>query len=59
MYLYIVIVVVPVEMWKTDLNVDINRLVFHRGCGKRCGKLKCPVENFTFAALKKFSTGII
>jgi hypothetical protein len=59
MYLYIVIVVVPVEMWKTDLNDDTNRLVFHRGCGKRCGKHNSAVENFNFLAHKKFSTGII
>jgi hypothetical protein len=35
---------VPVEMWKTDLNVVVNEIVFHSGCGKCCGNLYLRVE---------------
>jgi len=31
MYIYIVVVVGPVEMWKSHFIVDTKEIVFHRG----------------------------
>lgn len=46
-------------MWKSHFIVDTKGIVFHRGCGKGCGKLCSSVENFYFPQAKGFSTGSI
>jgi hypothetical protein len=32
-------------MWKSHFIVDSKGIVFHRGCGNRCGKKWLTVEN--------------
>jgi hypothetical protein len=44
LYLYIVVVVGAVEMWKSHFTVESKGIVFHRGCGNRCGNLSRSVE---------------
>jgi hypothetical protein len=39
LFIYLVVVVGPVEMWKTDFTVAGKRFVFHTPCGNRCGKI--------------------
>ncbi len=46
-------------MWKSRFIVVTKGIVFHRGCGNRCGKSRPPVENKKFSTGFKFSTGII
>ena len=31
-------------MWKSHFTVESKGIVFHRGCGNRCGNLSRPVE---------------
>jgi hypothetical protein len=57
MYIYIVVVVGPVEMWKSHFIVDTKGIVFHRGCGNRCGKPSVPVEKFSVLKVFHISTG--
>jgi hypothetical protein len=59
MYIYIVVVVGPVEMWKSHFIVDSKGIVFHRGCGNRCGKPSAPVEKFSILKVFHISTGTI
>jgi hypothetical protein len=44
-------------MWKSDLNVVVNRIVFHNGCGKCCGKLYLCVEKELEEKVFHISTG--
>jgi hypothetical protein len=44
-------------MWKSDLNDVSNRIVFHNGCGKRCGKLYLCVEKEHEEKVFHISTG--
>jgi hypothetical protein len=48
---------VPVEMWKSDLSVAVNRIVFHNGCGNYCGKLSLCVEKELEEKVYHISTG--
>jgi hypothetical protein len=31
-------------MWKSHFTVAGKGIVFHKGCGNRCGKIRLPVE---------------
>jgi hypothetical protein len=44
-------------MWKNRLIVVNNRIVFHRVCGKRCGKLQVNVEKKYEERVFHISTG--
>jgi hypothetical protein len=44
-------------MWKSDLNIVSNRIVFHSGCGKDCGKLCVRVEKEHREKVFHISTG--
>jgi hypothetical protein len=44
-------------MWKSHFIVDIKGIVFHRGCGNRCGKKRPVVENSSAAKVFHISTG--
>jgi hypothetical protein len=44
LFIYIVVVVGAVEMWKSHFTVESKRIVFHNPCGNRCGKLFHSVE---------------
>jgi hypothetical protein len=44
-------------MWKSDLNVVANGIVFHNGCGKCCGKLSLCVEKNREKKVFHISTG--
>jgi hypothetical protein len=44
-------------MWKSGLSVAANRIVFHSGCGKRCGNLSVCVEKKPGAKVFHISTG--
>ena len=44
-------------MWKSDLNVVSVGIVFHNGCGKRCGNLRLCVEKKHEAKVFHISTG--
>jgi hypothetical protein len=44
-------------MWKNGLNVVNSRIVFHKGCGKRCGKLRVNVEKKYEEKVFHISTG--
>jgi hypothetical protein len=44
-------------MWKTGLTVVANGIVFHSGCGKRCGKLHLCVEKSLREKVFHISTG--
>jgi hypothetical protein len=44
LYLYIVVVVGPVEMWKSAFTDVTKGFVFHSPCGKSCGNKSLPVE---------------
>jgi hypothetical protein len=44
-------------MWKTDLSVAANRIVFHKGCGNHCGKLCLCVEKELEEKVFHISTG--
>jgi hypothetical protein len=46
-------------MWKTDLSVVTIRIVFHRGCGKYCGKLYLCVEKEPEEKVFHISTGYL
>jgi hypothetical protein len=46
-------------MWKTDLSVVGNRIVFHNGCGKHCGKLHLCVEKRLEEKVFHISTGYL
>jgi hypothetical protein len=46
-------------MWKSHFIVDTKGIVFHRGCGKRCGKLWSSVEKIKFSTDFEFSTAPI
>jgi hypothetical protein len=46
-------------MWKTDLIVVVNRIVFHNGCGKYCGKLYLYVEKSQKKKVFHISTGCL
>jgi hypothetical protein len=39
LYIYLVVVVGPVEMWKSRFIVVTKGIVFHSPCEKDCGKL--------------------
>jgi hypothetical protein len=44
-------------MWKTHFILLSKGVVFHRGCGKRCGKLSSPVDKNVPTPVFEFSTG--
>jgi hypothetical protein len=44
LYLYIVVVVGTVEMWKSHFNVDTKGNGIHSPCGNCCGNLLRTVE---------------
>jgi hypothetical protein len=44
-------------MWKKGLNVVDKRIVFHNGCGKRCGNLRIYVEKNIRKIVFHISTG--
>jgi hypothetical protein len=44
-------------MWKSTLSVVVNRIVFHNGCGKRCGKVCLCVEKELEEKVFHISTG--
>jgi hypothetical protein len=44
-------------MWKSHFIVDSKGIVFHRGCGKRCGKKRPSVENPASTKVFHISTG--
>jgi hypothetical protein len=46
-------------MWKSHFIVVTKGIVFHRGCGKRCGKLWRTVEKVDFTKVFHISTGSI
>jgi hypothetical protein len=56
MYIYIVVVVGPVEMWKSHLTVESKRIVFHNPCGNHCGKLFHSVEKISSHKVFHIST---
>ena len=44
-------------MWKTEVNVVGNRIIFHNPCGNRCGNLRAFVEKNHEARVFHISTG--
>jgi hypothetical protein len=44
-------------MWKTNLSVVANRIVFHTPCGKCCGKVCLCVEKELEEKVFHISTG--
>jgi hypothetical protein len=44
-------------MWKSHFIVDSKGIVFHRGCGNRCGKKRPSVENPSPEKVFHISTG--
>jgi hypothetical protein len=46
-------------MWKSELSVVSNRIVFHSGCGKCCGNLWLNVEKKYEERVFHISTGTI
>jgi hypothetical protein len=57
LFIYTVVVVGPVEMWKTHFIVDSKGIVFHSPCGKRCGNLRPLVEKLELSKVFHISTG--
>jgi hypothetical protein len=58
LYISLVVVVVPVEMWKTDLTILSERVIFHRGCGNDCGNYLWFVEKGSVHKVFHISTGM-
>ena len=44
-------------MWKSHFIVESKGIVFHRGCGNRCGKQRASVEKFSILKVFHISTG--
>jgi hypothetical protein len=44
-------------MWKSGLSVVSSGIVFHNGCGKRCGNLRVNVEKKCKGRVFHISTG--
>jgi hypothetical protein len=57
-YIYIVVVVGPVEMWKSHFTVESKRIVFHSPCGNHCGKLFHSVEKAISQKVFHISTAL-
>src|SRR5437764_15072104 len=58
LFIYIVVVVGPVEMWKSHFIVESKRIVFHSPCGNRCGKLFRSVEKVFAQKVFHISTAL-